>query len=40
VTLLARGLSKAEIAQGIVRSEKTVEHHICAILRKPGPDQT
>ncbi|WP_211352745.1 response regulator transcription factor [Luteibacter pinisoli] len=32
--LLAKGLSNAEIAQRIVRSEKTVEHHISAILRK------
>jgi DNA-binding CsgD family transcriptional regulator/tetratricopeptide (TPR) repeat protein len=32
--LLAQGLSNAEIAQRIVRSEKTVEHHISAILRK------
>jgi len=32
--LLAKGLSNAEIAQHIVRSEKTVEHHISAILRK------
>jgi ATP/maltotriose-dependent transcriptional regulator MalT len=34
MTLLAKGLSNAEIAQRIVRSEKTVEHHISAILRK------
>jgi len=34
MTLLASGLSNAEIAQRIVRSEKTVEHHISAILRK------
>lgn len=34
MNLLARGLSNAEIAQRIVRSEKTVEHHISAILRK------
>lgn len=34
MSLLAKGLSNAEIAQHIVRSEKTVEHHISAILRK------
>lgn len=34
MSLLANGLSNAEIAQRIVRSEKTVEHHISAILRK------
>ena len=34
MVLLAKGLSNAEIAQRIVRSEKTVEHHISAILRK------
>ncbi|HXO99017.1 MAG TPA: AAA family ATPase [Luteibacter sp.] len=34
MSLLAKGLSNAEIAQRIVRSEKTVEHHISAILRK------
>lgn len=34
MSLLAKGMSNAEIAQRIVRSEKTVEHHISAILRK------
>ncbi|NID14711.1 AAA family ATPase [Luteibacter yeojuensis] len=34
MSLLASGLSNAEIAQRIVRSEKTVEHHISNILRK------
>ena len=34
MSLLAQGLSNAEIAQRIVRSEKTVEHHISSILRK------
>jgi DNA-binding NarL/FixJ family response regulator len=32
--LLAEGLTNAEIARRIVRSEKTVDHHISAILRK------
>ncbi|HEY4091014.1 MAG TPA: AAA family ATPase [Luteibacter sp.] len=34
MSLLVKGLSNADIAQQIVRSEKTVEHHISAILRK------
>jgi DNA-binding CsgD family transcriptional regulator len=34
MTLVAQGLSNVEIANRIVRSEKTVEHHISAILRK------
>ena len=32
--LLAQSLSNAEIARRIVRSEKTIDHHISAILRK------
>ncbi len=32
--LLAGGLTNAEIARRLVRSEKTVDHHISAILRK------
>jgi ATP/maltotriose-dependent transcriptional regulator MalT len=32
--LLADGLTNAEIARRLVRSEKTVDHHISAILRK------
>ncbi|MFC5577830.1 ATP-binding protein [Lysobacter niabensis] len=34
LALLAEGLTNAEIARRIVRSEKTVDHHISAILRK------
>ena len=34
LSLLAAGLTNAEIARRIVRSEKTVDHHISAILRK------
>lgn len=33
-TLVAQGLSNAQIASALVRSEKTVDHHISAILRK------
>jgi len=32
--LLAQGLTNAEIAGRLVRSEKTVDHHISAVLRK------
>ena len=34
LSLLSEGLTNAEIARRIVRSEKTVDHHISAILRK------
>ena len=34
--LLAHGLRNAEIAQQLVVSEKTVDHHVSAILRKLG----
>ena len=32
--LLAKGLSNAEIARRLVRSEKTVDHHVTTILSK------
>lgn len=34
--LLAEGLRNAEIAQRLVLSQKTVDHHVSAILRKLG----
>jgi DNA-binding CsgD family transcriptional regulator/tetratricopeptide (TPR) repeat protein len=34
LTLLTDGLTNAQIARKLVRSEKTVDHHISAILRK------
>jgi DNA-binding NarL/FixJ family response regulator len=34
LALLTDGLSNAQIAGKLVRSEKTVDHHISAILRK------
>jgi DNA-binding NarL/FixJ family response regulator len=34
--LLAGGLTNAEIAQRLYLSEKTVGHHVSAILRKLG----
>ena len=34
--LLSEGRTNAEIARTLVRSEKTVEHHVSAILAKLG----
>jgi DNA-binding NarL/FixJ family response regulator len=34
--LLAEGLSYAEVAEHLVLSEKTVGHHVSAVLRKLG----
>jgi DNA-binding NarL/FixJ family response regulator len=34
LTLLAEGLRNAQIAERLVVSEKTVDHHVSAILRK------
>jgi DNA-binding NarL/FixJ family response regulator len=36
VALLADGLRNAEIAKRLIVSEKTVDHHVSAILRKLG----
>lgn len=36
VELIAEGLRNAEIAQRLVLSQRTVEHHVAAILRKLG----
>lgn len=32
--LLSKGLTSAEIARRLARSEKTVDHHVAAVLRK------
>jgi len=41
LTLLAEGLSYAEVAQRLVLSPKTVSHHVSAVLRKLGePSRT
>jgi DNA-binding NarL/FixJ family response regulator len=34
LSLLTQGLSNTEIADRLARSEKTVEHHVSAVLRK------
>ena len=34
IELLAEGLRNAQIAERLVVSEKTVQHHVAAILRK------
>jgi DNA-binding NarL/FixJ family response regulator len=34
--LVAQGLRNAQIAERLVLSEKTIDHHVAAILRKLG----
>jgi DNA-binding NarL/FixJ family response regulator len=36
LSLVAQGLRNAQIAERLVLSEKTVDHHVAAILRKLG----
>jgi DNA-binding NarL/FixJ family response regulator len=36
LTLLAEGLSNAEIADRLVVSERTAEHHVAAVLARLG----
>ena len=36
LTLVAQGLRNAEVAERLVLSERTVDHHVAAILRKLG----